>query len=245
VTMSLQLLEDELAEGDVEPETRRMLMARALSGAQRMRTTIIGLMDFAVLGGHLAPARLDSAAIVADVLADLSSRQGRVEVEVGPLPQVWGDDVQIRAVVQNLVANAFKYAGHVEHPLVRISGSTYDGGTRIVVADNGPGVPPDQRHAVFDLMVRGEGAAESGVDGLGIGLDTCRRIVNAHGGNIGVDEAPSGGAEFWFALPEPAEVRLVAVRPPGQVEHPLQGDLGPVLGVGVDLDDVDDLSLHE
>jgi hypothetical protein len=94
-------------------------------------------------------------------------------------------------------------------------------------------------------MVRGEGAAESGVDGLGIGLDTCRRIVNAHGGNIGVDEAPSGGAEFWFALPEPAEVRLVAVRPPGQVEHPLQGDLGPVLGVGVDLDDVDDLSLHE
>jgi signal transduction histidine kinase len=54
-------------------------------------------------------------------------------------------------------------------------------------------------------MVRGAGAAGSGVDGLGIGLDTCRRIVHAHQGSIGVGESAEGGAEFWFALPEPGD----------------------------------------
>ncbi|MFA4841396.1 MAG: ATP-binding protein, partial [Agrococcus sp.] len=57
----------------------------------------------------------------------------------------------------------------------------------------------DQRERVFGLLERGEAP---GVDGLGIGLSTCRRIVEAHGGRIGIDESPLGGASVWVVLPE-------------------------------------------
>ncbi len=75
---------------------------------------------------------------------------------------------------------------------------------------NGPGVPADQHESIFELMVRGSDTESSGVDGLGIGLATCRRIVASHGGDLGVDTARGGGAAFWFELPT-AEQESVAV----------------------------------
>ncbi len=198
VLMSLQLIEEGPGENSVE---REMLLQRALSGAQRMRRTIGGLMEFALVGGSLARVRLDLDGVVAQVLEDLDSRLGRTRVVVGDLPEVWGDDVQVRAVIQNLVANALKYAGHVPDPVVRITGAAHAGCTRISVSDNGPGVAEHQREAIFGLLVRGEATAGSGVEGLGIGLATCRRIVEAHGGGIGVSTSTEGGAEFWFDLP--------------------------------------------
>lgn len=198
VLMALQLMEEETPDG-----TTDLLLRTALSSAQRMRTTVAGLMDFAVLGGTLHPVGLEMRRVVSDVLADLSARRGNARVEIGQLPTVYGDDVQVRAVTQNLLANALKYAGGVDHPVIRVSGSTDAGRTRVVVTDNGPGVPADQQASIFELMVRGEGVEHTGVDGLGIGLATCRRIVEAHGGTIGVAEAPGGGAAFWFELPVP------------------------------------------
>lgn len=202
VVMALQLLDEDLQEEAVAvPEHRRMFLQNALSGAQRMRSTVTGLMDFAVVGGRLTRVRLQMNGVVQDVLHDLSARMGRTSVQVDELPAVWGDDVQIRAVTQNLIANAVKYAGHVEEPVIRISGHDAGDRARICVSDNGPGVAPHQRESIFALLVRGEGAAQSGVEGLGIGLATCRRILQSHGGQIGVCESESGGAEFWFELP--------------------------------------------
>ncbi|KQT94403.1 hypothetical protein ASG49_05850 [Marmoricola sp. Leaf446] len=204
VQMSLQLLEEEVAtdgEPVQDPDAVAMLMRRAMSGAQRMRATVAGLMDFAVLGGRLEVARLDTGVLVEEVLQDLSARRGRTEVVVEDLPPVHGDGVQVRAVLQNLLANAMKYAV-AERPVVRVSGRTVDGVTRVSITDNGPGVPVAQRSRVFDLMVRGDGVSQTGVEGLGIGLATCRRVVESHGGRIGVGEAPGGGADFWFELPD-------------------------------------------
>lgn len=204
VLMSLQLLEEEVGSDSAavnDPEVVGMLMRTATAGAQRMRATVAGLMDFAVLGGRLEVTELDTGALVEEVLQDLSARRGRTEVVVEELPHVRGDAVQVRAVLQNLLANAMKHAV-ADYPVVRVSGRTVDSTTRLSVADNGPGVPEAQRRRIFDLMVRGDGVSETGVEGLGIGLATCRRIVQAHGGRIGVDQAPGGGAEFWFELPD-------------------------------------------
>lgn len=204
VVMALQLLVEDLEEGvEPVPEHRQMFLGNALSGAQRMRTTVTGLMDFAVVGGTITPLRLNMNAVVSEVLADLGARTGATRFEVGELPDVWGDDVQVRAVTQNLVANALKYAGHVHDPVIRINGTDEGSSARICVSDNGPGVPEDERESIFGLMVRGEETDVQGVEGLGIGLATCRRIMQAHGGEIGVCEAGGGGAEFWFTLPVP------------------------------------------
>ncbi len=210
VLMALQLMEEE-REGEAVGD---LLLRSALSGAHRMRATISGLMDFAVLGGALHPQRLDMAEVVHDVLDDLAARRGRTQVVLGSLPKVWGDDVQVRAVTQNLVANALKYAGGGDLPVIRISGYAVGGRTRVSISDNGPGVPAAERDSIFDLMVRGEGVEETGVEGLGIGLDTCRRIIEAHHGEIGVRTSVEGGAEFWFDLPAPDTA--VAVPPHAQ-----------------------------
>jgi signal transduction histidine kinase len=200
VLMALQMMEEEREETGEAAEA--LLLDSALSGAQRMRATIAGLMDFAVLGGKLAVIPLDMNTVVADALVDLGARRGRARVEVADLPKVYGDDVQVRAVTQNLVANAMKYAG--QRPVIRIDGEVLDGRTRITVSDDGPGVPLDQRADIFRLNVRGEGVELTGVDGLGIGLATCRRIIDAHGGSIGVGDSADGGAAFWFELPDPS-----------------------------------------
>ena len=112
------------------------------------------------------------------------------------------------------MANALKYAGGGDLPVIRISGYAVGGRTRVSISDNGPGVPAAERDSIFDLMVRGEGVEETGVEGLGIGLDTCRRIIEAHHGEIGVRTSVEGGAEFWFDLPLPDTA--VAVPPHAQ-----------------------------
>ena len=205
VLMALQLLrEEQEAHGaPVDPDAA-MLVGTALSGAQRMRATVSGLMDVAVLGGRLRPTELDMDRVLDDVLVDLATRRGRSTVVARDLPPVWGDDVQVRAVTQNLVANALKYAG--DDATIVVSGQVSDRAVRISVADDGPGVPPAERESVFGLMVRGDGVEGTGVDGLGIGLATCRRIIEAHGGRIGVGDSAAGGADFWFELPLPAHL---------------------------------------
>ena len=203
VQMALELIQEDL---DGEEHDRAQLAAfvgTALSSARRMHGTVSGLMDFAVLGGRLQAEQVDAVAVVEEVLVDLAARRGATEVVVEPLPKLYGDRVQVRAVLQNLVANAFKHATTSDGPVVTLSGSTHDGRTTIRVADNGPGVPLAQREAVFELLVRGDAAADAGVDGAGIGLATCRRIVEAHGDSIGVGESPRAAPSSGSPCPTP------------------------------------------
>lgn len=187
LTMGLELLDG----SSEDPE----LVASALRSALRMRDLIDSLLDYAVIGGQLAPRPVDLGTLAAEVVDDLGLDDS--VVELGPLPRTHGNAVQLRALLQNLVANAVKFAGAVRDPRVVVSGDTGDGVVRVTVDDNGPGVPPARRRAVFEKLERGDAS----VEGRGIGLATCARIVAAHGGRIGVDDAPTGGARFWFELP--------------------------------------------
>jgi signal transduction histidine kinase len=72
-------------------------------------------------------------------------------------------------------------------------------GWRVAVDDAGPGVPEHLREKVFGLLERGSRSAE---EGAGIGLSTCRRIIDAHGGRIGLDASADGGTSAWFVLPD-------------------------------------------
>ena len=103
----------------------------------------------------------------------------------------------------------FARPGHPAH--IEISARRTDDGWRISVRDNGVGIPADRRVDVFSLFSRGE----TDVDGHGIGLATVHRIVTAHGGRVGADESPEGGAELWFELPDDG-VATSAEHPEGQ-----------------------------
>lgn len=188
---------------DRESEVAQAL-GRAELSAQRMKHLISDLLDYAQVGGRLRPTQVDVGLLVADVLDDLSAqvRAAGAIVEVGEVPVVTADQTLLRALVQNLVANAVKFSsagGRAARIAITVEPVT--GGWRLAVDDDGPGVPPEQRDRVFGLMERG---SQDHVEGLGIGLSTCQRIVAAHGGRMGIDTSPLGGASVWAILPDHA-----------------------------------------
>jgi signal transduction histidine kinase len=117
---------------------------------------------------------------------------------------------ELGRLLQNLLSNAIKYAGDAR-PVVHVSARETDEGLEVSVVDNGVGVDPADRELIFKMFHRR--AAGGGVEGTGIGLAICERIVARHGGRIWVDAAPGGGSAFRFTLPggaRPAPVLRVA-----------------------------------
>ena len=184
------------------PQAARAL-ARAESAADRMAGMIADLLDYARFGGaQPRTEQVEFEDIVRAALEDLSAglEGSRATVIVDAAARVSGDATLLRVLMQNLVANAIKFATAAGvAPRIEINAHALTGGWRVSVDDNGPGIPVDQRERVFDLMERG---TATDVPGLGIGLSTCRRIVESHGGRIGVDESEAGGASLWFVLPD-------------------------------------------
>jgi two-component system sensor histidine kinase KdpD len=112
-------------------------------------------------------------------------------------PQAMADSRRLSQVLVNLVLNASKFAP--EGTPIEVILATSAQGVRISVADRGPGLPPGGATALFEPFHRA--AATSHVDGVGLGLAIARAIVEAHGGRIGANNRPGGGAVFWVDLP--------------------------------------------
>jgi signal transduction histidine kinase len=167
------------------------------AGADRARELIDGVLDYARSGELVrGPVALD--AVVADVARDLRPAldEAGASLVVRDLPKVDGDQRQLRRVLQNLVGNAVKFRG--DEPL-RIEVSALERGREWVVSvsDNGIGVDREDASRIFGMFSR----AERRIEGSGIGLAVCRRVVEAHGGRIWVEPAEGGGSAFRFTLP--------------------------------------------
>jgi len=199
VTMSLRMVGEQLEEPtSLDPSELGWLVTRAVSGAERMGSLIEELLSFARLGGRLARTEVDLATVLAEVGEDLAEALAGASLTVGRLPVVTGDPVQLRAAVQNLVANAAKFVQPGVAPKIEVSAARVAGGWRIEVADHGIGIAPEHRERVFEPLAR----VDQRVPGHGIGLATVRRIVDAHGGRIGLAETPGGGTTAWLELPD-------------------------------------------
>ncbi len=174
------------------------LVGATHQAGRRMAAMIDTILGYARVGAGLDRGRVALDDVLDDVLEDLGPRlaERSVQVRREPLPTVLADRTQVYAVLLNLVANAVKF-NHAPAPEVVVTVAREDDGWRIAVADNGPGIPAADRETVFELHTRGDRS----VEGSGIGLATARRAVEAHGGRIGVADAPSGGACVWFTLP--------------------------------------------
>ncbi len=119
-------------------------------------------------------------------------------VETADLPVVHADPDDMYSVLQNLLTNSVKFARPGVPPHVHISARHLPETWRISFRDNGVGIPEERRVDVFSLFSR----AASDVEGHGIGLATVSRIIASHGGLVGAEAVPGGGAEIWFELPD-------------------------------------------
>jgi signal transduction histidine kinase len=156
-----------------------------------------------LLGKHTPEMeRLDFNALVADVLSLLkveASRRGvALETDFGELPQVYGDRVQLRQALLNLILNAMDAMADIPPAQRRITVRTSangNGGVAVAVADAGHGIPAERLPNIFDSFATGK------KDGMGLGLSIARSIVEAHGGKIRAANNPDRGATFRFTLP--------------------------------------------
>jgi signal transduction histidine kinase len=145
------------------------------------------------------PAAVDLDDVVAEVVATVDG--GALDVTVARLDaqQVAGDAILLGQVVRNLVDNA---AAHADHR-VEVALHRRDGHAVLTVDDDGPGIPPEQREAVFERFVRLDGArTRQSSGGAGLGLAIVGDIVAAHGGSVAASGSPLGGARFEVVLPD-------------------------------------------
>lgn len=197
LSLSLSLIREQLEDGDFGPESAGLL-DRAINGSSRMADLIDDVLDYARLGGTLKATEVDLDFVLGEALEDLVNELADVTLRIERLPIVLGDRAQLRAVLQNLLGNAAKFRAPDRDPEVHVAARHVQRAWRIEITDNGRGVPMADRARVFEPLAR----VDVSVDGLGIGLATCRRIIGAHGGRIGIDPTVLEGARFWFELPD-------------------------------------------
>ena len=180
----------------------REYLARMLGAAARMRTLISDLLLYSQVTTRVQPfARTDLARVAREVIADLetSIAESGGRVEVGELPVIDADALQMRQLLQNLLGNALKYRQKDTPPVVRLSCSNGGQHCMITVSDNGIGFNEKYASKIFRMFVRLHGRAE--YEGSGIGLAICRKIVERHGGTIVATSTAGAGATFTVTLP--------------------------------------------
>jgi len=113
--------------------------------------------------------------------------------------KVMGDLDQLMQVMTNLLSNAIKFSP--SQGKIDVIASQDSDQIAISVSDHGPGVPPEYRNSIFEKFVQVESSDTRARGGTGLGLSICKSLVEHHGGSMGYEDAPSGGARFWFRLP--------------------------------------------
>ncbi|HVL48086.1 MAG TPA: ATP-binding protein [Candidatus Thermoplasmatota archaeon] len=178
------------------------LVDRILAEESRMSLLVDDLLELSrVTRTELHRKDIDLADIARDVVADLRAREpGRVvEVAIPRRLPARGDPVLLRAVMENLIENAWKYTGRVSSARIAV-GATETGGERVYhVMDNGVGFEASQAPLLFKAFSRLHPASE--FPGTGVGLATVERIIRRHGGRVWAEGRPGGGATFRFTLP--------------------------------------------
>lgn len=195
VNISLGMLHNEVKDSE-----QTWLVERALDSITRMDHLILEMLAFASVGGLPDVVDLDLQEVVSELRIDLAPDLAGVDLVARDLPVVRGDATQWRIVLQNLVANAVKFSRDQSRPRVRVTAVADAHHWHLEVADNGPGVPLEDRERVFALLAQGDPTKE----GLGLGLATCMRIVAAHRGAIWIEQAPEGGALVRVRVPNDA-----------------------------------------
>ncbi len=184
------------------PETARSAIDDIDAEADRMAALVDQLLLLARTDSDIAEVArqpMDLGQETADTLEPMSSvaeaRDVGLLLDVAPSPLL-GDPLRLRQLVAILVDNAIRYAPRGGHVWVGVS--TQRDTARLTVADDGPGVRPEDRQHVFDRFWR---AADAPSGGSGLGLAIAAWIVERHGGSIRVDDRPGGGARFSVELP--------------------------------------------
>jgi signal transduction histidine kinase len=169
---------------------------RAVRQSQRLEQFIAGLLVLAKADAHQLAARrqpVDLAALLADLRAATPAPGISIDLAVPPGTTTTGNPEDLSRMFRNLLDNAVRYARHRVLVTVRITGAARPDGVVVEIADDGPGIPAEERERVFGRFVRLDASREQASGSAGLGLAIAREIATAHGATIVLTEAPGGG----------------------------------------------------
>jgi len=208
---SMRAIIEALADGVVEdPETVQRYLQTARRDVQNLSKLFDDLFQMAQLDAGGIPLDRVQAALsdlISDTLesfAELANRQGvTLTGEVSPgIDPISIDAQRIGRVLNNLIGNALRYtpAGGT----ITIRATKQPEWVEVEVRDSGEGIRPEDLPYVFERFYRGEKSRSRATGGAGLGLAIAKGIIEAHGGQIGVESTPGQGSRFYFRLPSPA-----------------------------------------
>ena len=188
--------------GVVLGDEGREYLSYLTDGAHRMRELVQGLLGYSRVDRNsirFEPVNLSE--LVQSALSDLSTAisQSDADIQLGGLPTVRGDAVQLRQVFANLIGNAIKFQPPGQRPVVTVAAHRGEDCWLVTVCDNGIGIAPEYADEVFGMFRRLHGGGA--YPGTGIGLALVKRVVEAHGGRIWVESTLGQGSTFCFTLP--------------------------------------------
>ncbi len=188
--------------GHTLPNEGRQHLDRVCRAARQMDDLIEGMLTLArVSHTDLVRQPVNLTALAHEIIRDLrdTTPERAITVVIHPDLRTVGDRTLIRAALQNLLSNAWKFTGH--HPAPQIEVGTLDGadGQTFFVRDNGAGFDPAYADRLFGVFQRLHSDTEFG--GTGVGLATVHRIITRHGGRVWAESARGRGATFFFTVP--------------------------------------------
>ena len=202
-------------------DTSRDYVARMVSAATRMQALIGDLLSLARVVSAPRPfVPIDLAYVVDDVLTDMeiALREAEATIDVGRLPVISGNPLQMRQLFQNVISNAIKFRRPEVPPRIAIAttdevGAGYGPHNAITIRDNGIGFDPQYASVIFEPFQRLHGRGQYA--GSGIGLAIASRIVERHGGSIAATSTPGEGTTVTIRLPRPGAAPILVHPPAG------------------------------
>jgi light-regulated signal transduction histidine kinase (bacteriophytochrome) len=193
----LQLL-DHKCKGRLTPE-EQMYLKYSIDGTNTMKELVEGLLVYARVDSHeneFQPVNCNEILYQAQVNLSVMLSETKAKITAQKLPIVMGQKSALLQLFQNLLSNALKYC--IQRPEILIDAVPQDSDWVFSVKDNGIGIEERYRKKVFNLFQRLHTRTE--YSGSGIGLATCKKIVERHGGRIWVESQVGRGSCFYFTL---------------------------------------------
>jgi signal transduction histidine kinase len=186
---------------DLPPDDALDMVGRIASNARKLERLLSDLLDLDRLQrGIVSPKRraTDLEEFVRRAVHEMDIQGRRIEVDVQP-GSVQIDQAKTERILENLLSNSIRHTP--DEAGIWVRARPHEGGVSFVVEDDGPGVPPELREAIFEPFRQVPGSSSVHAPGVGIGLSLVRRFAELQGGNAWAEERPGGGASFHVFLP--------------------------------------------
>lgn len=194
-------------------ETDREYMNYVQSGTDRMHNLLVDLLEYSKIDDRKSARRkvaLDDVILIVKNQLNATIIENKAQVEVtNNLRGIMGNYSLISMLFQNLINNAIKFKNPNQKPHIKIFSEMNSNEDLIIhVQDNGIGIPDEYQHKIFDIFTKIH--ATSKYEGSGIGLSTCKKIIEGMGGKIWLDSKKGIGTTFHLLFPKESVLQLQA-----------------------------------